>query len=144
MEKINFENLPSTNTPINATNLNQLQTNVENAINGVVESGSNDNGSWIKYEDGTMICYGLMPVTMALNIPTGSGFYGAASPNKYYAQTFIETPRVFIDNNNANWALVLYIEKDKEKIIRINLASFTAYDGEATFNIDYMAIGRWK
>lgn len=30
MEKINFENLPSTNTPINATNLNQMQTNIEN------------------------------------------------------------------------------------------------------------------
>lgn len=55
MEKINFENLPSTNTPINATNLNQLQTNVENAINGVVESGSNSNGSWVKFEDGTLI-----------------------------------------------------------------------------------------
>ena len=36
MEKINFESLPSTKTPITATNLNQLQTNVENAINGVV------------------------------------------------------------------------------------------------------------
>lgn len=32
MQKINFQNLPSTTTPINATNLNQLQTNVENAI----------------------------------------------------------------------------------------------------------------
>ena len=32
MQKINFENLPSTNTPISAENLNQLQTNVENAI----------------------------------------------------------------------------------------------------------------
>lgn len=31
MEKITFENLPSTKTPINATNLNQLQTNIENA-----------------------------------------------------------------------------------------------------------------
>ena len=132
---------------INAENLNKIENQLEqntNDIANIIESGSNDNGSWIKYSDGTMICYGLMPVTMALNIPTGSGFYGADSPNKYYAQTFIETPRVFIDNNNANWALVLYIEKDKEKIIRINLASFTAYDGEATFNIDYMAIGRWK
>ena len=35
MQKINFENLPSTNTPINASNLNQIQTNVENAINNV-------------------------------------------------------------------------------------------------------------
>ena len=33
MEKINFENKPSTNTPINATNLNTLQNNIENAIN---------------------------------------------------------------------------------------------------------------
>ena len=25
-------------------------------INGIVESGSNENGDWIKYNDGTMIC----------------------------------------------------------------------------------------
>lgn len=30
MEKIIFEDLPSTKTPINATNLNKLQTNIEN------------------------------------------------------------------------------------------------------------------
>ena len=33
MTKINFQNLPDTTTPVNATNLNQLQTNVENAMN---------------------------------------------------------------------------------------------------------------
>lgn len=32
MQKINFQNLPNTTTPINATNLNQLQTNVETDI----------------------------------------------------------------------------------------------------------------
>ena len=30
MQKINFQDLPSTTTPLNANNLNQLQTNVEN------------------------------------------------------------------------------------------------------------------
>lgn len=35
MEKINFKNLPDTSTPLNAENLNQLQANVENAINEV-------------------------------------------------------------------------------------------------------------
>jgi hypothetical protein len=39
MEKINFNDLPSTDTPINSSNLNQLQKNVENAINGIIESG---------------------------------------------------------------------------------------------------------
>lgn len=33
MQKINFQNLPNTTTPINATNLNAIQTNTENAIN---------------------------------------------------------------------------------------------------------------
>lgn len=39
MEKIEFDDLPSATTPINSTNLNQLQTNVENAIN---EAGGGD------------------------------------------------------------------------------------------------------
>ena len=40
MQKINFQNLPSTTTPINATNLNAIQTNVENVFNGVEPTGS--------------------------------------------------------------------------------------------------------
>lgn len=35
MQKINFENKPSTNSPINGTNLNLLQDNVEDAIDEV-------------------------------------------------------------------------------------------------------------
>lgn len=35
MQKITFENLPSTNTPLNAANLNTMQTNIDN---GKVES----------------------------------------------------------------------------------------------------------
>lgn len=49
MQKINFENLPSTNTPINATNLNQMQTNMEES--GVVISSTKPNTNekvWIQ------------------------------------------------------------------------------------------------
>ena len=38
MQKINFQNLPSTTTPINATNLNAIQTNTENEINEINKS----------------------------------------------------------------------------------------------------------
>ena len=55
MNKINFVN--NGQPAINDTNLNQMQTNIENAINAImVESGSNTNGSYIKFSDGTMIC----------------------------------------------------------------------------------------
>ena len=43
MEKINFENLPSTNVPISADNLNLMQDNIENAINGFASS---EEGQW--------------------------------------------------------------------------------------------------
>ena len=32
MEKINFQDLPSTSTPLSSTNLNQMQANMEDAI----------------------------------------------------------------------------------------------------------------
>lgn len=33
MQKINFQNLPSTTTPVNASNLNTMQSNIESDIN---------------------------------------------------------------------------------------------------------------
>lgn len=50
MQKINFQNLPSTATPINATNLNAIQSNVENVFNGnetmgnITTTGMTTNG----------------------------------------------------------------------------------------------------
>lgn len=41
MQKINFENLPSTNTPINASNLNLMQNNIESAIEDVEDNVPN-------------------------------------------------------------------------------------------------------
>lgn len=52
MQKINFQNLPNTTTPVNANDLNQLQTNVENAINGLFE-----NGSWTPVMDNANVTY---------------------------------------------------------------------------------------
>ena len=43
MEKIIFENLPSTKTPLNAENLNQLQDNVEQAIE-ILKENISENG----------------------------------------------------------------------------------------------------
>lgn len=50
MQKINFQNLPNTSTPINAANLNQIQTNVETAIhqeNAIYSTTETKIGLWI-------------------------------------------------------------------------------------------------
>lgn len=44
MDRINFQNKPNQTTPVNATNMNQLQTNVENEFNGIL-----DNARFITY-----------------------------------------------------------------------------------------------
>lgn len=57
MEKINFENKPSTNSPINATNLNLLQDNVENAINEIINSQNLLSNGYIRFDNGFQIAW---------------------------------------------------------------------------------------
>lgn len=40
-----------------AKNEMQAIKNLSEKVVGIVESGSNANGKWVKYSDGTMICY---------------------------------------------------------------------------------------
>ena len=51
MQKITFKNLPSTNTPLNATNMNLLQDNVEDAIDEAsletYSTSEKQSGTWI-------------------------------------------------------------------------------------------------
>ena len=60
MQKITFQNLPSTTTPINATNLNAIQTNAETAINGVASDLSN-------YVDGTTAMGSIKTTGVSIN-----------------------------------------------------------------------------
>ena len=55
MDKINFENLPSTNTPISAENLNQLQTNVETALESKANTETVEEELETKVNVGTVL-----------------------------------------------------------------------------------------
>lgn len=177
MDKINFENLPSTNTPINADNLNQLQTNIENAINEkpnvidnlestiitdalsanqgrilneriseIIESGSNSNGNYIKFADGTMIC--TKSVSGTANI-TGT-YYGIyhTPDNDYfdlgnYAQEFIEVPMLSVQftGGNSQWIGAMQ-NKGKLHIADLHILSLNSKSAGAYYDI--IAIGKWK
>ena len=52
MKKINFVNKPNTDTPINDTNLNKMQDNIEAELNNIIQSINKSktitfNGEWI-------------------------------------------------------------------------------------------------
>lgn len=75
MEKINWQNLPSTATPINATNLNKMQTVVENHFNGTT-SMENIRVESIQSKN----LYNKYDVTNALL--TAEGYYDAGDAGK--------------------------------------------------------------
>lgn len=142
MEKINFVNGQS--PYISATNLNNLQDNVENAINGIIESGSNSNGSYIKFSDGTMICRKTMSYTnIAINNAWGSLYESNSSLNiGNYAMPFINVPEISITPCNP-----IIIEKFGDATAS-SFGTFFAVKPKTaekeTFTINCIAIGKWK
>ena len=157
MQKINFEDLPSTNTPVNATNLNAMQSNVEGAmknalttsttdtyccnyINGIVESGSNANGYYTKFADGTLINrYYVGPVT----INGGSG----ASVSVTFPFPFIDTnwySSIVITNGQNYWSWLATAVKDIANT-GFSLDIWNNSNGQCPNQyFNYIAIGRWK
>ena len=143
MKKINFNDLPNTDTPINSSNLNQLQTNVENAINGVIESGSNENGKYIKFADGTMICRHTFTKTLSFPIEWG-GWYEGTISNVSFPQSFVgEIPDISLDKTRGAEAIVGTVNPTLTGIESATLQRpTTATDVACVFS--YIAIGKWK
>lgn len=112
-----------------------------------IESGSNENGSWVKFEDGTMIQYGIVEKTG--NIATQS------SGTKWFYDDgyFVHLPQNFI--NNLYFANVTYTGLE---LITLQVYSITDYATEffkfnlssniakefSNYKFRWFAIGRWK
>lgn len=142
MNKIDFVN--NGQPGINDTNLNQMQTNIENAINAIiVESGSNANGSYIKWSDGTMICRKKVDFgEKAVSNPWGSLYESEDLTIGDYAQPFVEIPDVSIMPTNT------FFVEPAGNHDKISFGSFWAVRSVNSPNfhpsISCIAIGRWK
>ena len=111
--------------------------------NAVVESGSNANGSYIKFSDGTMICrkninYG----TKAINNEWGSFYESEELTLGDYAQPFISTPQIFLNPLNT-----FFIEKINNNITKKSFGTFYAVrpvSASIYIDVDCLAIGKYK
>lgn len=144
MTKIDFKNLPDTSTPLNATNMNALQTNVENAIGEIIESGSNSNGSYIKFSDGTMICYKSTTVTAAIDNSWGS-VYETSNTVSFgdFPETFISAPIVTVEPTGTGCWVEGLNNTSTTQVGNSYLArAVNTHSRNYSFNI--IAIGKWK
>lgn len=110
----------------------------------IVESGSNDNGSWIKYSDGTMICRNKKTFNIAANVAYGALFKTEEIDFPNFPVAFKDVPDISCFCIGVNTALLAnWNASTKEKIgslIGIRPVSTNAQD----YIISYIAIGRWK
>ena len=114
-----------------------------NYINSIVESGSNENGSWIKWADGTMICHKRQAFNnVAITTAWGTLYESAKLELGDLPQPFVGNyPDFFI----MPWQS-FFVE-------RAYIASLTSWGefwavrpNSTTINIivSCFAIGRWK
>lgn len=114
----------------------------------IVESGSNDNGRWIKYSDGSMICYGSKDVTFDCSQAWGNLFIGRYESYISFSQEFIDIPLLQIHTRSTTNASSWLISYDKTTVSKSNfyevdIARATA-NSSVPITIIFIAIGRWK
>lgn len=106
------------------TDFNAALSAIDGAI--IVESGSNANGSYIKFADGTMICSGMAIGSITFPI----GFY--VSPN--IAITPFTSAIVVVTYHNITSTGLL---------LSIHYWTGTNFDNAGDY-VSWVAIGRWK
>jgi hypothetical protein len=109
----------------------------------IIESGSNANGNYIKYADGTMICTRVVSGTYNVNNAFGSMWY-ANIASQAFAATFIAAPICTIASvygvGAVMWgAGVLATTTGSGGLTIVSASSFAS----AALTISLVAIGRW-
>lgn len=140
MKKITFIN---NGAPyISAENLNQMQDNIEESINEIIETGSNENGYYEKYSNGVLKCYHVL--ILDKQDPTYHFQYGTWT----YPVSFIESP--YINATPYNWTTHANSTKVSAgptscNVMQhsINVLSMTPEDG-VNEAVSLVATGKWK
>ena len=124
-----------------------------NYVNGIVESGSNENGNWIKFNDGTMICTATKVFeNIDVNNSWGNLYETAELTLGNFPQQFISTPTgincIMITNTNTNnkgsAGFIEYIvETTNTSWGKTAIAKATS-SVVANIGLSLIAIGKWK
>lgn len=117
----------------------------------IIERGSNDNGSWVKYADGTMVCSYTQVVTVNIDSSWG-GLYQGVVDLQDYSQEFIEVSDVSISllTNSSKWGGWLGVPGKSTDIEPSNTNPGTVSilrpttGASAKYKISVIAIGKWK
>lgn len=130
-----------------ASSTNENFQGINLALAQIVQQGSNANGNYVRYSDGTQICYKKINITgVTIDKAWGSLYESAASVNfGTWPIIFLDVPVVNIIPSNNGAAC--FLESLAGKTTSNVGASFLARPNVATtvnLSFDVIGIGRWK
>lgn len=113
----------------------------------IIVSGTNENGGYIKYYDGTMICYKTVSGTVDITEQYYGYFYHTPDGKYFnlgdYAMPFIERPACNITFRGGNPQWIAAIQNQSAKHVGdLHIISVTSKSAGAYY--DVIAFGRWR
>lgn len=114
--------------------------------NTIYDSGTNTNGSWLKYANGIMICIKKIKFTNVIIDKAWVSVYETANVVNFgnYAQEFIEIPSVSIDLADGSTCFCESFSGRTKKSIGSTWLWKPAVEADGTMTFDIIAIGKWK
>ncbi|MGM9881560.1 MAG: hypothetical protein ACI31S_01810 [Bacilli bacterium] len=120
---------------------------LKNYLDKVIESGSNDNGNWIKWADGTMICYLIRDYSVDENFENDGSMFLKDFDGWTFPKPFISTPFVQVTNRSENstrrtWS---YCSGQISNTNVEKIGIMTYWNASLAGGFFYLlAIGKWK
>lgn len=110
-------------------------------LDNVIESGSNENGNWVKFADGTQICSGTIEVDLSV--------WRFTAGYKQYPQPFVGGVAISyarhsppVDYQAQMKALGSLVPNNNQTAVMFGVGEPTTQQN--IFTLTYTAIGRWK
>lgn len=133
MERIDFKNYPDESTPLSAENLNQLQTNIEEAIGNLITIENLDTQQGVIVLGDVRIEYGMLD---NLTVPAS----GYESAKITFSKAFSTTPAVFLQEK-GNYNIKADLSGNTTTEATVNVRSIDGYERTGR-SIYWFAIGK--
>lgn len=114
----------------------------ESASKHIADSGSNSNGYYVKFDDGTQICWH----TLDLGTLTIASNQVSPAFLLTFPATFTAVPVININNqaDNADWMRVSFSTVSTTSVAGIVIFNYFSSPLTQNHKIHLFAIGRWK
>lgn len=111
----------------------------------IVEMGSNSNGTYVKWENGLMVCFGTASITTAVNTAWGVLFHSGMKTFTFPA-AFAATPSCSASCRTGGdyWAWVVFTLDTSATSASYVLVRPTKQDSINNSDVAWHAIGMWK